>query len=163
MKKILLVAHCMELLALSVWVGGLMVIMAAVIPAVFNIAPMELGGRVLTRTFQGYDRLVLISAAVLILGLLARGRLHTDAGSKIGMGEPLVLATMVTIALFLALYLNPEIVRAQEIAFISKEEAAKRSAYDAFFHYHWIARGLYLLNFGLGIAAICMKVRTWTR
>ena len=140
-----------------------MVIIAAVIPAVFNTATMEVGGRMLTRTFQGYDRLVLISAAVLILGQLARSRLSTGAGSEIGRGETLVLATMVSIALFLALYLNPEIVRLQDLAFASKEEMAKRVAYDLFFRDHWIARGLYLLNLGLGLIAICVKVRRWAR
>jgi len=164
MKKLaVVVVHCLEILALAAWVGGLIGIMAAVIPAVFNIASMQVGGRMLTRTFENYDLLVLISAAVLILGLLVRSRLYIDTGAEIGMGEPFLLAIMVSIAVFLTFYLNPEIERLQAAAFAAHEEAVKRSAYDAFFRYHWSARGLYLLNFGLGIALMCVKVRKWSR
>jgi hypothetical protein len=35
-------------------------------------------------------------------------------------------------------------------------------AYDAFFRTHTAVRGLYLLNVGLGIALIAVKVRAWT-
>jgi uncharacterized membrane protein len=162
MKKLLVVVDCLEMLALAVWVGGLMTIMAAVIPAVFNTMSMEAGGRMLTRTFQGYDRLVLISAGVLMVGLLARSQLSTNADARIGK-EALLFTTMLSIAALLAFYLNPEIVRLQEAAFASQDETAKRSTYDAFFRLHKIARALYLLNFALGIAAICVKVRTWSR
>jgi uncharacterized membrane protein len=162
MKKISVVVQCLEMLALAAWVGGLMAIMAAVIPAVFNTVSMEAGGRMLTRTFQCYDRLVLISAGVWMVGLVARAQLRTDAGARIGR-EALLFTTMLSIAVLLAFYLNPEIVRLQEAAFAAQDEDAKRSAYDAFFRLHRIARVLYLLNFALGIAAICVKVRTWSR
>jgi uncharacterized membrane protein len=162
MKKLLVAIHCLEMLALAVWVGGLITIIAAVIPAVFNSIGMEAGGRMLTRTFQSYDRLVLISAGVLMVGLLARTHLSTDAGARIGT-EALLFTIMLTIAVFLTFYLNPEIVRLQEAAFASQAEVSKRSAYDAFFRLHKIARGLYLLNCALAIAAIYLKVRTWSR
>jgi hypothetical protein len=162
MRKILVVVHCLEMLALAAWVGGLMTIMAAVIPAVFNTIGMETGGRMLTRTFQGYDRLVLISGGVLMVGLLGRARLATDPGKTIRR-EVLLVTIMLSIAVFLAFYLNPKIVHLQEVAFGAQDDATKRSAYDGFFRLHKIARALYLLNFALGIAAICAKVRQWTR
>jgi uncharacterized membrane protein len=163
MRKLILVAQCVEILALAVWVGGLLAIIAAVIPAVFNTTTMEVAGRMLTRTFQGYDRLVLASAAVLLLSLLARSRLQRDAGSKVGMEEVLLQGSMISIAVFLTFYLNPQTARLQEAAFASTEELAKSSAYAAFFRYHWIARALYLTNLCLGIAAICVKVRKWAK
>ena len=98
-----------------------------------------------------------------MVGLLARTRLLDGRGTdRIGR-EALLVMTMLGIAVFLAFYLNPEIVRLQEAAFASQEENSKRSAYDAFFRLHKIARALYLLNFALGIAAICAKVRQWGR
>ena len=60
------------MLALVVWVGGLVSIIAAVIPAVFNTISMETGGRMLTRMFQGYDRLALVSAGLIVAGTLVR-------------------------------------------------------------------------------------------
>lgn len=151
------------MLALAVWVGGLASIVAAVIPAVFNTIGMETGGRMLTRTFQGYDRLVLVSA-----GLIAAGTLVRVVGAtghwkeEIGMTELVLLATMVLIATALAFWLTPETTRLQEAAFSAKADA-KRAAYDEFFVYHRVARALYMLNFGLGIALLCVKVKQWVR
>jgi hypothetical protein len=162
-RRLLLTVHCLEILALAAWVGGLLAIIGAVIPAVFNSVSIEVGGRMLTRTFQGYDRIVLISAALLILGLLARALLETDGASQIAVGEPLVLATMISIAVFLTFYLNPAIVRLQDAAFASTEETAKHAAYATFFRYHWTARGLYLTNLILGMGVICLKARRGVR
>jgi hypothetical protein len=162
-KRLLLVVHGLEILALAAWVGGLVTIIGAVVPAVFNTVSVEVGGRLLTRTFQGYDRIVLISAAVLILGLLARTRLQTDEGPGIAASEPLLLATMVSIAVLLVFYLNPAITKLQEAAFASKDEVAKQSAYVAFFRYHWTARALYVANLILGVVAICVKARKEVR
>jgi hypothetical protein len=70
---------------------------------------------------------------------------------------------MVMVAVGLTFYLNPEVVRLQELAFAARETEEKKAAYDAFFHYHWIARILYLINLGLGMTLLCLKVRKWAR
>jgi len=57
---------------------------------------------------------------------------------------------------------QPATVRLQELAF-SAPEAAKRAAYDEFFVYHRVARALYIINLGLGITLLCVKVRKWVR
>jgi ABC-type spermidine/putrescine transport system permease subunit II len=151
-----------EALALAVWVGGLTSIIAAVIPAVFTTIGMETGGRMLTRTFQGYDRLVLVSAGLIVAGTLVRVFVSGPWREQIGMIELALLAIMVVFALTLTFWLTPETTRLQELAFSAKEEA-KRAAYDEFFVYHRVARALYILNLGLGIAVLCVKVRKWVR
>jgi ABC-type spermidine/putrescine transport system permease subunit II len=151
-----------EALALAVWVGGLASIIAAVIPAVFTTIGMETGGRMLTRTFQGYDRLVLVSAGLIVAGTLVRVFVSGPWREQIGMIELALLAIMVVFALTLTFWLTPETTRLQELAFSAKEEA-KRAAYDEFFVYHRVARALYILNLGLGIAVLCVKVRKWVR
>ena len=152
----------MEALALAVWVGGLASIIAAVIPAVFTTIGMETGGRMLTRTFQGYDRLVLVSAGLIVAGTLVRVFVSGPWREQIGMIELALLATMIVFAMTLTFWLTPETTRLQELAFSAKEEA-KRAAYDEFFVYHRVARALYILNLGLGIALVCVKVRKWVR
>lgn len=155
--------HCVEVLALAVWAGGLVGIIASVIPAVFNsMINMEVGGRILTRTFQGYDRLVLVSAGLLLTGTLVRVFLAGPWREQVSMTELVLLMTMVAIAAALTFWLTPETARLQEIAFSAKEDA-KRAAYDEFFVYHRVARALYVLNLGLGIAFLCVKVRKWVR
>ncbi len=152
----------MEALALAVWVGGLASIIAAVIPAVFTTIGMETGGRMLTRTFQGYDRLVLVSAGLIVAGTLVRVFVSGPWREQIGMIELALLATMIVFAMTLTFWLTPETTRLQELAFSAKE-GAKRAAYDEFFVYHRVARALYILNLGLGIALVCVKVRKWVR
>jgi hypothetical protein len=161
MKKLVVVCQCVEVIALAVWVGGLASIIAAVIPAAFNSPiTVEAAGRLLMKTFHGYDRLVLVSASALMLSMLARGVLAKDLISR---PEWAVAGIMMMVAVGLTFYLNPEVVRLQELAFATRETDAKKAAYDAFFHYHWIARILYLINLGLGMTLLCMKVQKWVR
>lgn len=148
---------------MAVWAGGLVGIIASVIPAVFNgTVSMEAGGRILTRTFQGYDRMVLVSAGLIMIGTLVRVAAAGPWREQIGMTELSLLATMVVIAGSLAFWLNPETVRLQELAF-SAQEGTKRAAYEEFFVYHRAARALYIINLGLGIALLCVKVKKWVR
>ena len=161
MKKLVVTCHCVEVIALAVWVGGLVSIIAAVIPAVFNSPiTMEAGGRLLTKTFHGYDRLVVVSAGAIMLSMLARGAIAKDLVST---PELAVAGVMAMVALGLTFYLNPEVVRLQELAFATTETDAKKAAYDVFFTYHWIARALYIVNLGLGMTLLGMKVRKWVR
>lgn len=154
--------HCVEALALAVWVGGLASIIAAVIPAVFTTIGMETGGRMLTRTFQGYDRLVLVAAGLIVAGTLVRVFVSGPWREQIGMIELVLVAIMVVFALTLAFWLTPETARLQGIAFGVRDDA-KRIAYENFFAYHRVARALYIINLGLGIALLCVKVRKWVR
>jgi len=160
-RKLIVVCQCVEVIALAVWVGGLVSIIAAVIPAVFGSpVTIEAGGRLLTKTFHGYDRLVLVSAGALMLSMLTREVVAKDLISR---PEWAVAGIMVMVAVGLTFYLNPEVVRLQELAFAERETEAKKAAYEAFFHYHWIARALYLINLGLGATLLCMKVWKWVR
>lgn len=153
----------MEVVALAVWAGGLVGIIASVIPAVFNSAVnMEAGGRILTRTFQGYDRMVLVAAGLIVAGTLVRLFVAGPWRAQIGMTELVIFGAMLLIATALTFWLNPETVRLQELAFGASGEA-KRAAYDEFFVYHRVARALYMSNLGLGVAWLCVKVNTWVR
>ena len=157
--------YTLELLALATWVGGLVIIVSAVIPAVFNSFGMEAGGRFLTKVFDGYNRATVGSIAVLVVCSAARvWRGHSGSVSRgIGVrGETLLLGIMVVIAVSIIAVLGPHLVVLQEEAFMAKEEAEKKQAYDAFFRTHTIVRGLYLTNLALGIALMAVKMRNWS-
>ncbi len=164
MKRGLLICHVCEWLALSLWVGGLLVIIGAVIPAVFNSFGMEPGGRFLTSVFDGYNRLV-VAAAVMILGALAvrifaLGESVTGAASVVRT-ELILLGLMLVMTIAIIGWLGPKSVRLQELAFATKGEAERKEAYQAFFRVHSIVRGLYLVNLGLGIALMIVKIKAW--
>ncbi len=163
----LIVCHTLELVALAVWVGGLVVIIGAVIPAVFNSFGMEPGGRFLTRVFDGYNRLTL-AAIVVLAGATGwrvrqsrKGGDSTQAGSRMSRTEGMLLSLMIAVAALIILVLGPMSVTLQEQAFAAQGEAAKKAAYDAFFRTHMIVRALYVVNLGVGIALLAVKAKQW--
>jgi uncharacterized membrane protein len=160
-----LACSTLELVALGAWIGGLLVIVGAVIPAVFNSFGMEPGGRFLTRVFDGYNRMTV--AAMAVLAASAAVRLWAErrgwmSGSAPGRAETLLLTGMVAVGVLIILVLGPQAVALQETAFASRDEGARKLAYDAFFRTHRVLRGLYVLNLGLGVALLAVKVSVWT-
>jgi len=153
-----------ELLALAVWIGGLLVLVAAVIPAVFNtFGGQDTGGFFLTRAFDGYNRLVLGSAAILIAGILWRAWLYQQglAEESITRTEWLLLGAMLLTAGVITFVLHPQAAALQAQAFASKGDEARKAAFEAFFQLHKPVRVLYIVNVGLGIALLTVRVRSW--
>ena len=166
MPRWIILCYTLELLALSIWIGGLVVIVAAVIPAVFNSFGMEPGGRFLTRVFEGYNRLVLMSAGILIIGAVSRTMLSgTAATIHVGLSrvEWAVAITMTVLTVMIIFVLEPSSVRLQEQAFAIKDEAERKAAYELFFKSHTIVRALYVVNLGLAIALIPIKLKHWLK
>ena len=147
----------LEWMALAVWVGGMVVLSAAVIPAVFNtFGGQDSGGMFLTKAFEGYHRLV-IGAAVILCGALWYRRWSGDSLVEVGRSEMIVLAVMVVIAGLIIAVLHPNAVALQAQAFATKDEAARKGALEAFFHVLLPIRTLYMVNLVLGLLLIGMK------
>ncbi|ODT44372.1 MAG: hypothetical protein ABS70_05710 [Nitrospira sp. SCN 59-13] len=166
MRQGLIACVTCEMLALAVWIGGLLVLVAAVIPAVFNtFGGQDTGGFFLTRAFDGYNRLVLGAAAILIAGILWRAWLYQQGltDEAITKAEWLSLGAMLLIAGVITFVLHPQAAALQAQAFASKGEEARKAAFEAFFQLHKPVRVLYILNVGLGIALLTLRVRSWIR
>jgi uncharacterized membrane protein len=162
----LITCYLLELLALAIWIGGLVVIIASVIPAVFNSLGMEAGGRFLTRVFHGYNGLIAVCIVALVGSGACRTWLSIRGGVKaaaLTRTELLLLMAMIVVAVLITAGFGPATVQRQEEAFAAQSEAARKAAYEAFFRTHMIVRGLYLLNLGLGIVLTAVKVRTWLK
>ncbi len=162
-RRGLMVCHTLELVALATWIGGLVVIISAVIPAVFNSFGMEPGGRFLTKVFDGYNRAVAAAILVLVSAAAWRRWVHRGSESAVTRPELLLLVMMIVVAAAIGLVLGPESVRLQERAFAAQDEVAKKAGLEAFFRTHAVVRGLYVFNLGLGIALLAVKARSWTR
>ncbi len=161
--RLLVLWTVLEVLALALWVGGLVVIIGAVIPAVFNVG-METGGRLLARVFDGYNRLVLGAIVVLVSAMLWRlwaDRQRPAPQAGVSRAEIILMALMIGIVAVITLWLGPDSVALQERAFGAQGEAAKKVAYEAFFRSHSVVRGLYITNLALGIGLLGVKVRQW--
>ena len=148
--------------ALTLWVGGLIVIIAVVIPAVFNSFGMEPAGRFLRRVFDGYGYLNLGILVTLSLMAFLRFRAYGQDPAHVFFvtgGEWWLLGGMLVITIGVLGILGPQAVALQEVAFeaISKEE--KELAYGQFFRVHMIVRALHLVNVVLAFSLFIVKLR----
>lgn len=148
----------LEWVALAVWVGGMVVLSGAVIPAVFNtFGGQDSGGMLLTRAFESYHRFV-IGACVILSAAVWYRRWSGDPIVEVGRGEMIVLAIMVLIAGLIMMVLHPNAVALQAQAFATKDETAKKTALEALFRVLLPTRSLYMVNLVLGIVLIGIKV-----
>ena len=149
----------LEFLVLGVCIGGLIVLVGAVIPAVFNTwGGQESGGFFLTRAFEGYNRLVVV-ALLLLLGAMGYRQWRGEAAATVSRSEWILLSAMGGIAGVIILVLHPQAAALQTEAFGLKDEQAKKAAFEAFFRFHKPIRSLYVVNMFLGIWLIVLKVK----
>jgi hypothetical protein len=147
----------LEWLALGVWVGGGLVLMGAVIPAVFNtFGGQDSGGLFLTKAFEGYHRFMIGALAVLWTALWYRWWSGNPAVG-VGRGEMIVLAGMVVITGIIIVWLHPSAASLQAQAFAAQEEAAKKAAFEALFRMLKPIRWIYMVDLVLGILLIGIK------
>lgn len=149
----------LEGVALAVWVGGMIVLSGAVIPAVFNtFGGQDSGGMFLTRAFEGYHRFVIGAGGVLAVALLGRWW-SGEPRVMVSVSEILVVIMMVVIAGVIILVLHPEAAALQTQAFATKDEGAKKAAFEAFFHVLLPIRSLYMVNLVLGLLLMGIRAK----
>ena len=149
----------LEWIALAVWVGGMIVLSAVVIPAVFNtFGGQDSGGMFLTRVFEGYQRFTMGAAAILGGGVWYRWW-SGDPIVNVGRGELIILASMVVIGALIIVVLHPQAAALQAQAFATKDEAAKKAALEALFRILLPTRSLYMVNLVLGVVLISLRAK----
>lgn len=154
----------LELLGLMTWIGGLAVLLTAVIPAVFNTLSMEAGGRLLRRVFDGYNAMTGGIVVLLVSTALFRHWQRQRAPDRIPPLTRLevgLLASLAFATCLIVVVLGPKAVALQEAAFAATTPEMKKTAYDAFFDVHLIVRALHLVNGGLAVSLLAVKFRQW--
>lgn len=154
----------LELFAISCWVGGLTVLIAAAIPAVFNtFGGQDSGGLFLTKAFEGYNRLVLGAIVVLLAGALWRWRLSTRGWPwlRVSRVEWALMGLMTAIAGLIIFVLHPDAAARQAEAFAIHDGPARKAALETFFKLHQPMRILYMVNWGLGVVLLGVRVSSW--
>lgn len=156
------VGFLFELCALTLWVGGLVVIIALVIPAVFNSFGMEPAGRFLRRVFDNFG---LMNVWILILlsmmaGIRFRAFGHNPSEMfAVSSVEWWLLAGMALMTFSILVVLGPQAIALQEEAFEAVSKEDKDIAYAEFFRLHMVVRACHLVNFGLAASLFIVKVR----
>lgn len=149
----------LEWLALGIWVGGGLVLIGAVIPAVFNtFGGQDSGGLFVTRAFEGYHRFMIGALAVLWAGLWYRWW-SGDSTVAVGQSEMLVLAGITAITGMIIVWLHPSAAALQAQAFATHEEEAKKAAFEALFRLLKPLRWIYTVDLILGIFLIGIRAK----
>lgn len=157
-----IIGFFVEILGLTLWVGGLLVIIGIIIPSVFNSFGMEPAGRFLRRVFDGYGYMNL--GILIALGICAGFR-HRGYGQdghpvlSLSSAELGLLAGMLIVTVGILGILGPKAVTLQEQAFEAVSKLEKESAYAEFFRLHMVVRGLHMVNLGLATALMILKLR----
>lgn len=157
----LIVYYC-ELLGLAILIGGLLMIIAAVIPAVFNSFGMEPAGRFLRRVFDGYTQIcmgVVIFLCVMAAVRVWQSQVSTGIWFPLTTFEGILLGSMGCITVLILWVLGPQAVALQEFAFEATTEIEKKAAYADFFRLHMVVRALHLANVGAAIGLFVFKLR----
>lgn len=149
----------LEWIALAVWVGGMVVLSGAVIPAVFNtFGGQDSGGMFLTRAFEGYHRFVIGAGVALGLALICRWWSGSPMVA-VSRSEVMVLAMMMVLAGLIITVLHPNAAALQAQAFATKDETARKAALEALFRVLLPIRSLYMVNLVLGVVLIGIKAK----
>jgi uncharacterized membrane protein len=149
----------LEWLALGVWVGGGLVLIGAVIPAVFNtFGGQDSGGLFVTRAFEGFHRFMIGALAILWAAVWYRWW-SGDFAVAVGRGEMMVLAVMTVITGMIIVWLHPSAAALQAQAFAAHEEAAKKAAFEALFRILKPIRWIYMVDLALGMLLIGIKAK----
>ncbi len=149
----------LEWLALGVWVGGGLVLIGAVIPAVFNtFGGQDSGGLFVTRAFEGYHRFMIGALTLLWIALWYRWW-SGDSTVAVGQSEMLVLAGITAITGMILLWLHPSAAALQAQAFATHEEEAKKAAFEALFRVLKPLRWIYTVDLILGIFLIGIRAK----
>jgi uncharacterized membrane protein len=149
----------LEWLALGVWVGGGLVLIGAVIPAVFNtFGGQDLGGLFVTRTFEAFHRFMI--GALVVLGVaLGYRRWSGNPAVAIGLGELVVVAGMAVLTGLIILWLHPTAAVLQAQAVAAQGETAKKEAFEALFRVLKPIRWIYMVDLLLGVLLIGIRVK----
>jgi uncharacterized membrane protein len=153
----------LEILGLALWVGGLLVIIGVVIPAIFNSSiNMEPAGRFLRRVFDGFGLMTVgVLTALLFIAGIRYWRFGFDSSSLFSVSrfEWILLGAMVLVTASILGFLGPKAVALQELAFEAVSKEDKDIAYSEFFRLHMIVRGLHMVNLGLAATLFILKLR----
>jgi hypothetical protein len=137
----------------------MIVLSGAVIPAVFNtFGGQDSGGIFLTRAFEGYHRFIIGAGGILVVALLGRWW-SGEPRVVVRVSEITVLVMMVMIAGVIILVLHPDAAALQAQAFATKDEGAKKAAFEAFFRVLLPIRSLYMISLVLGLLLIGIRAK----
>ena len=146
-----------QLLGLSIWLGGMVVLGALVAPTVFtSVEPYESAGEVMTLLFRKFNGSLVYGCAVLVLvGFIGKWFLNPMPGWSRRV-EGILLGVMIVSAIYIGSILGP---RMQELRIVKNADPNNTLAAAEFQRGHTLSRALFTLNLGLGMPLLFIHAR----
>jgi uncharacterized membrane protein len=157
MRVLAYLSRWIELLGLTIWIGGMMILGAVVAPTVFNtVKPIEMAGAAMSLVFRKFNGgLVYVCIVLVVLGFL--GKLFLD--QRLGRSrwiEAGLLAAMILVSLYIGAILGP---RMEVLRHIRITDASNSAAIVEFDRDHRISVSLFSVNLILGLAVLFINAR----
>jgi hypothetical protein len=109
MKNLLtLASHAVTVMALALWLGGLLTLGAVVAPIVFSIVPAPTSADAMTIVFRRFDAIAITSAAVALFCELWRVKITTKL-SRLDIARGVSLAIAGVLALYEGMVVSPRV------------------------------------------------------
>lgn len=101
-------SHVATILALALWLGGMLTLGAVVAPIIFSIVPMPTSADAMTVVFRRFDAIAITSAAIVLFCELWRVRITSNISrSDIARGVSLIVAGL--LALYEGMIISPRV------------------------------------------------------
>jgi hypothetical protein len=107
-NAVTLVSHIATLLAVALWLGGMLVLGAVVAPVVFSIVPAPASADAMTVVFRHFDALAVSCAAIVLACEVWRLKIATRL-SRLEIARGIVLAIAGLLALFEGVVVSPRV------------------------------------------------------
>ena len=156
MKRIAYLFGWLELLGLSLWVGGMITVGALVAPIIFDyVKPIEMAGDAMSMIFRRFNGGVVYGCIILVvIGFTGKFFLMTRSRSRWIEGG--LLLFMVLMGVYIGAVLGP---RMQDLREIRLSDPSNTGAVVEFDRGHRFSERLFTFNLILGIAVLFMNAR----
>ena len=150
----------LELLGLSLWIGGMLTLGALVAPTVFGELKSQIGGDVMSLIFRKFNGGLVYVCIILVTGGFIGKFLLDYRKDRSRWIEGGLLLIMVTTGLYIGAVLGPNM---QELRKTKIEDPSNTAAVVGFNRGHDVSRNLFTMNLVLGACVLFLNGREIVR
>lgn len=157
MRALAFFSRWLELLGLTIWIGGMVVLGSLVAPTVFNtVKPIEMAGEAMSLVFRKFNGgLVYVCINMVALGFFGKSFLDQNR-SRSRWIEGGLIAVMILISLYIGAILGP---RMEELRHIRITDPSNSAAIIEFDRDHRISVTSFTINLLLGVAVLFINAK----
>jgi len=147
----------LELVGLSLWVGGMVILGAVVAPTVFNtIKPVEMAGDAMSLVFHRFNgEWVFVCIGLVVLGFIGKWLTARPQGMRMKI-EAALVTVLVLSGLYIGAILGPSMQALRQVTLTDRSNGMAVAEFD---HMHKRSVQLFSVNILLVLAVLWMNSR----